>query len=245
MTAIIIEDDHNYSEMLQSLLSSHFPEIELKGIARSVEQALNLLQKDPPNLVFSDIEIINGTAFDVLKDVNHNTFQIIFITGHNDFAIQAFKFSAVDYLLKPVLENEFCNAVEKAIERIKHNEMQHIRLMLENIDRNNDNKRLVLRTLEQIHIINIREIIRCQSDNTYTTFYLENNENILVSKGLKEYEDLLCNNGFFKIHQSHIINLQFLRKIDKTSDEVILSDKTRLPLSLRRKQSLLQILGNS
>lgn len=245
MTAIIIEDDHNYSEMLQSLLSSHFPEIELKGIARSVEQALNLLQKDPPNLVFSDIEIINGTAFDVLKDVNHNTFQIIFITGHNDFAIQAFKFSAVDYLLKPVLENEFCNAVEKAIERIKHNEMQHIRLMLENIDRNNDNKRLVLRTLEQIHIITIREIIRCQSDNTYTTFYLENNENILVSKGLKEYEDLLCNNGFFKIHQSHIINLQFLRKIDKTSDEVILSDKTRLPLSLRRKQSLLQILGNS
>jgi two-component system LytT family response regulator len=117
--------------------------------------------------------------------------------------------------------------------------------MLENLDRSNDNKRLVLRSLEQIHIVNIKEIVRCKADNAYTTFFLVNSESILVSRGLKDFEELLCNNGFFKVHQSHIINLQFLRKIDKTSDEVVLSDKTRIPLSYRRKQPLLQILNEN
>ena len=117
--------------------------------------------------------------------------------------------------------------------------------MLENMDRSNENRRIVLRTMDQIHIVNVKDIVRCRADNTYTTFYLVTGENILVSKGMKEYEDILCENGFFKIHQSHIINLQFLRKIDKSSEEVILSDKTRLPLSQRRKQDLLQILNES
>lgn len=245
MNAIIIEDDFHYSEMLQTLLSEHYPEISLRGTASSVDEAIELLQRIQPDMVFSDIELTNGTAFDVLKKINHTPFQIIFVTAHNEFAIQAFKFSAVDYLLKPVGKEEFCLAVDRAMDRIKQKEMQQIRLMLENIDRNNDNKRLVLRTLDQIHIINIKDIMRCQSDNTYTTFHLTNGDNILVSKGMKEYDDLLCNNGFFKIHQSHIINLQFLRKIDKVSEEVILSDKTRLPLSQRRKQTLLQILSEN
>ena len=135
--------------------------------------------------------------------------------------------------------------MDRAIERVNQKQLQHIRLMLENMDRSNENRRIVLRTMDQIHIVNVKDIVRCRADNTYTTFYLVTSENILVSKGMKEYEDILCENGFFKIHQSHIINLQFLRKIDKSSEEVILSDKTRLPLSQRRKQDLLQILNES
>ena len=117
--------------------------------------------------------------------------------------------------------------------------------MLENLDKSNDTKRLVLRAAEQIHIVNIDEIVRCKADNAYTTFFLTNSESILVSKGLKDYEELLCNNGVFKVHQSHIVNLQYLRKIDKVSDEVVLSDRTRIPLSSRRKQPLLQILNGN
>lgn len=241
--AIIIEDEPFFAEMVQSFLHDFYPDIELKGMAQTVDDGWKLITSAQPDIAFCDIELKDGTSFDLLKKINQIPFQIIFITAHNKFAIQAFKFSAVDYLLKPIEETEFCNAVDRAIERVNQKQMQHIRLMLENLDRSNENRRIVLRTLEQIHVVNIKDIVRCQADNTYTTFYLTNGENILVSKGLKEYEELLCENGFFKIHQSHIINLQFLRKIDKSSEEVILSDKTRLPLSQRRKQDLLQILN--
>ena len=241
--AVIIEDEPVFAEMVKSFLSEFYPDIEIKGYAQSVEESIKLIASTQPDIAFCDIELKDGTTIDLLRKLNNINFQIIFITAHNQFAIQAFKFSAVDYLLKPIEEIEFRDAVDRAIERINQKQMQHIRLMLENLDRNNENKRIVLRTLEQIHIVNIKDIVRCQADNTYTTFYLTNGENILVSKGLKEYEELLCENGFFKIHQSHIINLQFLRKIDKSSEEVVLSDKTRLPLSQRRKQDLLQILS--
>jgi two-component system, LytTR family, response regulator len=241
--AVIIEDEPVFAEMVKSFLQEFYPEIEINGYAQSVEDSKKLIASAQPDIAFCDIELKDGTTIDLLKQLTNINFQIIFITAHNQFAIQAFKFSAVDYLLKPIEEIEFRDAVDRAIERLNQKQMQHIRLMLENLDRNNENKRIVLRTSEQIHIVNIKDIVRCQADNTYTTFYLTNSENILVSKGLKEYEELLCENGFFKIHQSHIINLQFLRKIDKSTEEVILSDKTRLPLSQRRKQDLLQILN--
>lgn len=243
--AVIIEDEPVYAEMVQSLSGEFYPGIEIRGYAQTVETAALLLASAQPDIAFCDIELKDGTMFDVLKKMNSISFQIIFITAHNKFAIQAFKFSAIDYLLKPVEETEFRNAVDRAIERVNQKQLQHIRLMLENMDRSNENRRIVLRTMDQIHIVNIKDIVRCRADNTYTTFYLVTGENILVSKGMKEYEDILCENGFFKIHQSHIINLQFLRKIDKSSEEVILSDKTRLPLSQRRKQDLLQILNES
>lgn len=243
--AVIIEDEPVYAEMVQSLSGEFYPGIEIRGYAQTVETAALLLASAQPDIAFCDIELKDGTMFDVLKKMNSISFQIIFITAHNKFAIQAFKFSAIDYLLKPVEETEFRNAVDRAIERVNQKQLQHIRLMLENMDKSNENRRIVLRTMDQIHIVNVKDIVRCRADNTYTTFYLVTGENILVSKGMKEYEDILCENGFFKIHQSHIINLQFLRKIDKSSEEVILSDKTRLPLSQRRKQDLLQILNES
>ena len=243
--AVIIEDEPVYAEMVQSLSGEFYPGIEIRGYAQTVETAALLLASAQPDIAFCDIELKDGTMFDVLKKMNSISFQIIFITAHNKFAIQAFKFSAIDYLLKPVEETEFRNAVDRAIERVNQKQLQHIRLMLENMDRSNENRRIVLRTMDQIHIVNVKDIVRCRADNTYTSFYLVSGENILVSKGMKEYEDILCENGFFKIHQSHIINLQFLRKIDKSSEEVILSDKTRLPLSQRRKQDLLQILNES
>ena len=243
--AVIIEDEPVYAEMVQSLSGEFYPGIEIRGYAQTVETAALLLASAQPDIAFCDIELKDGTMFDVLKKMNSISFQIIFITAHNKFAIQAFKFSAIDYLLKPVEETEFRNAVDRAIERVNQKQLQHIRLMLENMDRSNENRRIVLRTMDQIHIVNVKDIVRCRADNTYTTFYLVTGENILVSKGMIEYEDILCENGLFKIHQSHIINLQFLRKIDKSSEEVILSDKTRLPLSQRRKQDLLQILNES
>lgn len=242
---LIIEDEPHYANLLESMIGRYFPDFIRKGVCDSIKDARKSIIEHTPDILFCDIELRDGTIFDLLKGIDNLNFQIIFITAHNEFAVQAFRFCAVDYLLKPVQEIEFRDAVNKAIERINLKELQHIRLMLENLDRSNDNKRLVLRSLEQIHIVNIKEIVRCKADNAYTTFFLVNSESILVSRGLKDFEELLCNNGFFKVHQSHIINLQFLRKIDKTSDEVVLSDKTRIPLSYRRKQPLLQILNEN
>lgn len=243
ITSIIIEDELHYSEMLQSLLDKHYPNIFLKGHASTLAEAAELIKTTQAELVFFDIELSDGTAFDLLRKLNNINFQIIFVTAHNEFAVEAFKFSAVDYLLKPVQEDEFCNAVDKAIERLKLKQIQHIELMLENLNRNKNNKRLVLKTLEQIHLVDIQDIRYIKSDNSYTTFYLTNSEQILISKSMKEYEDILIHNGFFKIHRSYIINLQLLRKIDKSQDEILLADKTRLPLSSRRKQMLIQTLN--
>ncbi len=243
INAIIIEDELQYAEMVQSLLKENYPDIFLEGCAGSIKEAEELLKSTKPDIVFCDIELPDGTAFDLLRAWDNINFQIIFITAHNQFAVEAFKFSAVDYLLKPIQEELFVKAVDKAGERLQLKQMQHIELMLENLNSRKENKRLVLRTLEQIHIVDIQDIIHLESDNTYTTFYLTNSEQILVSKGMKDYEEMLVNNGFFKIHRSHIINLKLLRKIDKSQDEVLLADKTRLPLSTRRKQMLIQILN--
>ncbi len=243
INAIIIEDELQYAEMVQSLLNKNYPDIFLRGHAGSIQEAKELIKSAQPDIVFFDIELPDGTAFDLLKAWDNINFRIIFITAHNQFAVEAFKFSAVDYLLKPIQEELFVKAVEKAVERLKLKQIQHIELMLENLNSSKENKRLVLRTLEQIHIIDIQDIMHLKSDNTYTTFYLTNSEQILVSKSMKEYEEILVNNGFFKIHRSHIINLKLLRKIDKSQDEVLLADKTRLPLSTRRKQMLIEILN--
>lgn len=245
INVLILEDEVIYADLINSLLEENFPDFIRKGIAGSVDDGIKLIRETNPDILICDIELSDGTSFDLLRRLENIPFQIIFITAHNEFAVEAFRFCAVDYLLKPVQESEFRIAVNKAIERLNQKELQHIRLMLENLDKSNDTKRLVLRAAEQIHIVNINEIVRCKADNAYTTFFLTNNESILVSKGLKDYEELLCNNGFFKVHQSHIVNLQYLRKIDKVSDEVVLSDRTRIPLSSRRKQPLLQILNGN
>lgn len=248
ITAILIDDDTNLRQGMKTLLSRYSPAIHIIGEADSLETGIALLLEEQPQVVFLDIHLGDGTGFDLLEEINKRgklNFQIVFITAHEQYAIKAFRFSALDFLLKPVDPEE----LEKVIEKIKNvlgksESVAHIDLLLENIRKKVDNfKRIALSTADGIHLFEISDIIRCESEDNYTKFYIKNSKPILISKTLKEYEDLLMEHGFERIHQSHLINLAYLKSyIKKDGGYVVMADNSNLPISQRKKDRLQEIL---
>lgn len=249
ITAILIEDDANLRAGMNQLLARYAPEINIIGEADCVKEGLEVLKKHKPQVLFLDIQLTDGTGFDLLEQwtnfVGKIHTQIVFITAHEQYAIKAFRFSALDFLLKPVDPEE----LQKVIEKIKNvlqnqNDYAHIDLLLENIRKKVDHfKRIALSTSDGIHLFEISDIIRCESEDNYTKFYIKNNKPILISKTLKEYEELLTEHGFERIHQSHLINLQYLKSyIKKDGGYVVMGDQSHLPISQRKKERLQEIL---
>jgi two-component system LytT family response regulator len=248
ITAILIDDDNNLRAGMKTLLNRYAPEIKIMGEADSVKTGTDLLLKMEPQVVFLDIHLGDGSGFDLLEEVNKNgrlNSQIVFITAHEQYAIKAFRFSALDFLLKPVDPDE----LEKVINKIKNvlvktDSVAHIDLLLENIRKKVDNfKRIALSTSEGIHLFEISDIIRCESEDNYTKFYIKNKKPVLISKTLKEYEDLLTEHGFERIHQSHLINLAYLKSyIKKDGGYVVMADNCNLPISQRKRDRLQEIL---
>lgn len=248
ITAILIDDDINLRNGMKALLERTAPEIQIIGEADSVETGAVLMKKTQPQVVFLDIHLGDGSGFDILEEVSKSVkinSQIVFITAHEQYAIKAFRFSALDFLLKPVDPEE----LEKVIEKVKsivhkNDSVAHIDLLLENIRKKVDNfKRIALSNADGVHLFEISDIIRCESLDNYTKFYIKNNKPILISKTLKEYEELLAEHGFERIHQSHLINLNYLKSyIKKDGGYVIMADETHLPISHRKKERLQEIL---
>ena len=248
ITALLIDDDDNLRAGMKSLLSRYAPEIAIMGEADSVKTGTELLLKTEPQVVFLDIHLGDGSGFDLLEEVNKRgklNSQIVFITAHEQYAIKAFRFSALDFLLKPVDPDE----LEKVISKIKNvlvksDSVAHIDLLLENIRKKVDNfKRIALSTADGIHLFEISDIIRCESEDNYTKFYIKNNKPVLISKTLKEYEDLLTEHGFERIHQSHLINLAYLKSyIKKDGGYVVMADNSNLPISQRKKDRLQELI---
>ena len=248
ITAILIDDDNNLRAGMKSLLTRYAPEIKIIGEADSVKTGAALLLQNAPQVVFLDIHLGDGSGFDLLEEVNkkgklHS--QIVFITAHEQYAIKAFRFSALDFLLKPVDPDE----LQKVIAKIKTvldktSSVAHIDLLLENIRKKVDNfKRIALSTSDGIHLFEISDIIRCESEDNYTKFFIKNSKPILISKTLKEYEDLLTEHGFERIHQSHLINLAYLKSyIKKDGGYVIMADESHLPVSQRKKDRLQELI---
>lgn len=243
--AVIIDDEIAIQEMNSRLLSDYFPEIELVGLADSIKSGVELITRQNPDLVLLDIELTDGTGFQLLQKLQPYNFKVVFITGFDSFAIKAIKFSAIDYILKPVNETEFQQAVQRAVELINKNEntQPQVEVLMNSFKKEFKNKKLVLRTSESLHIINISDIYFCKSDNSYTTFYFEGNEKILVSKSLKDYEGLLADYGFFRPHQSFLVNLNHIKKVDKTDGGfIIMENKKEIPVSLRQMKNLVGLL---
>ena len=248
ITAILIDDDINLRNGMKALLERTAPEIQIIGEADSVETGVVLMKKTQPQVVFLDIHLGDGSGFDILEEVSKSlkiNSQIVFITAHEQYAIKAFRFSALDFLLKPVDPEE----LEKVIEKVKsivhkNDRVAHIDLLLENIRKKVDNfKRIALSNADGVHLFEISDIIRCESLDNYTKFYIKNNKPILISKTLKEYEELLAEHGFERIHQSHLINLNYLKSyIKKDGGYVVMADETHLPISHRKKERLQEIL---
>lgn len=242
--AVIVDDDPFHRETIQMLLDDYFPDVLTVAQAEGVDNAVAVLELHQPELVFLDIEIKGGTGFHVLQKLKKRDFKLIFITAFNEFALQAIKFSAIDYILKPINEFEFKAGVERAIQEIEKQEVvAPIEYLVSNYQDKAD-KKLVLRTSQELHVVNVTDVMRCEADNAYTTFYLESGEKIVVSKGLSEYAEMLENYGFVRPHQSHLVNLSFIRKLDKSDGGfLVLKDKSEIPVSARKKQQIIDFLN--
>ncbi len=249
INAVLIDDDKNLREGMKGLLTRFAPSIKIIGEADSVATGIKVMDALNPQVVFLDIQLNDGTGFDILEKIaeknNAINSNIVFITAHEQYAIKAFRFSALDFLLKPVDPEELQKVIQK-IESVieKKNDYSHIDLLLENIRKNVDNfKRIALSTSDGIHLFDISDIIRCESADNYTKFYIKNNKPILISKTLKEYEELLTEHKFERIHQSHLINLNYLKSyIKKDGGYVIMTDGSHLPISQRKKERLQEVL---
>ncbi len=249
ITALLIDDDKHLRKGMKSLLERYAADIRIVGEADSVKSGIEALEKYKPQVIFLDIHLADGTGFDILEEFANNhgklTSHIVFITAHEQYALKAFKFSALDFLLKPVDPEELQKTIAKIkVTLEKNTSFEHIDLLLENIRRKVDNfKRIALSTSDGIHLFEIADIIRCESKDNYTQFFIKNHKPLLISKTLKEYEELLTEHGFERIHQSHLINLAYLKSYIKTDGGyVIMADNTNIPIAQRKKERLQELI---
>jgi len=241
---VIVDDEKRARESIADMIALYCPKLNIAGVADSVLSGLEVIKTEKPDLVFLDIKMQDGTGFDLLNRIENKNFALIFLTAYDEYAIKAFKFSAVDYLLKPLDPDELILAVNKAVEDIENNKM-NISTLIENLNSiKKDNKKIVLKTTDSIHLISINDIIRLESTGNYTKFYLVNQKPIMVSHTLKDYDDILTEYGFFRVHQSHLVNLQHIIRLDKADGGVIvLTNNEQAPISIRKKEAFLKALS--
>lgn len=249
ITALLIDDDLNLRNGMKGLLERYAPNIRVIGEADSVASGIKALEDLRPQVVFLDIQMSDGTGFDVLEQYGARNGRIgshvIFITAHEQYALKAFKFSALDFLLKPVDPDDLIQVAGKIEqETTKYRDYGHIDLLLENIRKKTDTfKRIALSTSDGIHVFDVSDIIRCVSEDNYTRFYIKDQKPLLISRTLKEYEEMLSPQGFERIHQSHLINLAYLKSyIKKDGGYVVMADGSNLPISQRKKERLQELL---
>ncbi len=243
-TCILIDDIPDVLNMLEKDISRLFPSLEVIGKASSVVTAAKLLRKKSPDIIFLDIMLGDGTGFDLLEIFPDLSSKIIFITASDAYALRAFKFAAIDYVLKPYSDYDLQNAVQKAQQYIK-SESQQLSVLKETLSNNKKvPERISLHTQEKIIVISLDSIIRCQSDNNYTMFFLDNGQKILVTKTLKYYSDLLKECNFMRVHQSHLINTKFIKEFIKSDGGyLLLTNKETIPVSVRKRSEVIQMLN--
>ncbi len=246
ITAVLIDDEEKTHKIVSQLIEAHFPNIQIVANAKNVAEGIDIIHSHFPDIVFLDVNMPDGTGFDLLKKLKFNKFKLIFITAHQENALQAIKFSAIDFILKPIDILDFISALNRTTEALeKEYEQIKIKAFLSNFENiTNQAQKLILKTTENIYVVNIQNIIRCKSENNYTTFFLNDGKKILISKTLKEYEELLQAYDFIRIHRSHLINLNYIERFEKRdSGFVYMKDNSKIPVSHRKREILLRNFG--
>lgn len=247
LRAIVIDDIETIRKRHLTIIKASCPNISIVGQADSVESGIKLITQLSPDIVFLDVEMPDGTGFDLLQKLKPFVFKVIFITGYEDFAIRAFRFSAIDYLLKPLDANHLVEAVKKA-EDSMGKEVFDMKLnnLFSNLERPKNLQKLILKTSDKIYSVNIQDVVNCESDKNYTTFNFINAPKLIVSTNLKEYEAMLSPHNFFRTHQSHLINMAYFDHFIKTDggNTIVMKNKTTIPLSVRKKEEFLVLLEN-
>jgi two-component system LytT family response regulator len=245
--AVIIDDEELARETISEMISVYCKDVEIVGESASVKSARKLIGEVQPDLLLLDIQLTDGTGFDLLKTMTHYAFKVIFITAYEDYALRAFKFSALDYLLKPIDPGELVDAVDRARTSLEESDMNvKIKALFSNMDSfSKEGKKIVLKTANNVHIVNLTDIIRCQSDKNYTHFYISNHESVVVSRTLKEYDEILSGYNFYRVHQSHLINLSHIKRYEKADGGyLVMSDESVVPVSFRKKEELMKLFNS-
>lgn len=247
--AFIIDDVEKARSALKSDIKTYCPNVQVIGEADGVETGLQLIKRTTPDVIFLDIRMSDGSGFDLIAKLRQQgpiPFQIIFTTAYDEYAIKAFKFSAIDYLLKPVDHEDLIQAVQKIkIQDAQSSLKENMELLLESVKgMKTSNKRIALNSVDKVQIVNVDDIIQCESQKNYTLFYLTNKKQVLVTRTLKEFEDMLEGDNFLRVHHSHLINVKHLKEYVKTDGGyAVMSDGSQVPVSVRKKEQLLSLLG--
>jgi two-component system LytT family response regulator len=242
--SIIIEDDIELAQTLAKIISVEAPSFELMGIAGSIAEGEKLIAEVKPDVAFFDVELKDGLSFELLEKLPKIDFEIVFVTAYSHYAINAFQYSAIDFVVKPIDPDDIRRASERALESLsKKNIDERIKNLLFNRSNENSEQRIVLQTAGSVHVVKVKDIIRCESDINYTTFYLSDGKSIVVSKTMGEFERILPP-YFFRAHRSNLINLNYVVEVKKRSGIAILSNNEKIEISSRKKDAFFQALKN-
>jgi len=242
--ALIIDDEALSADMLNYLIEKNVPAISQVKRTTSAMEGLNMIESFKPEILFLDIQMPFLSGFELLAKLPNHPFSVIFTTAYNKYAIKAIRFSALDYLLKPIDAEELVQAIDRYLQQ--KNEKKQSQDLYSNFMNNlqaSEGKqyRLALHTHHGLKLVTPQEIVRCEASNNYTIFYLTDNTSITTSKTIKEYEEILAEYNFVRVHKSHLVNLSFVEQLTN-KHQLLLSNKTLVDVSRRRKSELLEVL---
>jgi two-component system LytT family response regulator len=243
---ILVDDEIDSIRVLRRLLEEYCPKVSIAGTASGLDTALPLIRETKPDLVLLDIEMAQGNAFDLLNQLQPISFQVIFVTAFDNYAIRAFKYSAVDYLLKPVDIDDLRNAIDRA-DRMRSEQgtvMQQMKTLLENVGAMQvSQQKMAVPTLTGLIFVSVQDIIRFEAKGSYTSIHIHKEESVMATRTIREYEDILPDSVFFRIHNSHIINISRIRKYHKgRGGSVEMEDGSEIEVASRRKDEFLRRL---
>lgn len=239
ITAAIIDDEQHSTHRILTLLKPYAEKIKTACFT-TANDAIQGIETLRPDIVFLDVQLHDKTGFDVLSGIAHHDFSLIFITAYEQYAIKAFRFSAIDYLLKPIDADDFKHALQKALDKVKLNQLdERIRVLMSHLSTESPVKKISIPTKDGYSFLNISDIARCEADVNYTHIFTLGGIKYTISKPLKYFEGLLTVHGFFRIHNSHLINLNYVKAYAK-SGYVTLLDNTKFDVSVRKREALIK-----
>ena len=247
MKILLVDNEKEVRGLLKDMIASISADAYIVEEAEGVETGVQKINTFQPDVIFLDVEMNDGTGFDLMNRVSNPAFQLVFTTAHNKYAVQAFKCSAIDYLLKPVDFTELENSLQKAAAAISGNSLskQMAVLMQQLTAKDTSEKQIVLKDSEASYFVKVADILYCEAEGSYTKFYVQNNTPIIISKNLSIYEELLALYGFIRTHHSYLVNPAKIKMYDKADGGTLILDSGHtVPISHRKKDYVMQVLEN-
>jgi two-component system LytT family response regulator len=246
LKSVIVDDEEKSAENLRILLQDFCEDVEVSACCSNVDEAIEAIRKHQPDVVFLDVQMKGETGFDLLEKMPKVNFEVVFTTAHAEYAIKAFKFSAIDYLLKPIDIAELQQSVAKVQKKLNNNMTERLQQLMRNLrDPSGDNYKLALPTTDGLFFVKVSSIIYCEASSNYTEIYTDDGRKHVVSRTLKEYEDMLTDHGFYRIHNSYLINLSAVKKyIRGEGGSVLMNNGRSLDVAKRKKEGFLARVAN-